>query len=87
MDDRELWIDGRTDRILITGGKKANPDKIEKILLNTGLIEGCLIKGEKSEVWGDCITAFITPKDTDLENLKTRALKTLEAFEVLKNGK
>ena len=85
VDDRgNWWIDGRLDRILITGGKKVNPDKIERILLNTGLIEGCLIKGEKSEVWGDCITAFITPKDTDLENLKTKALKILEAFEVPK---
>lgn len=77
-------IDGRTDRIIISGGKKVNPEEIEKFLLNSDLMESCYIKGIKDVKWGHRVVAYVTPKSLDTSKLEQYARGKLKPFEVPK---
>ena len=53
-----LHIVGRSDTLIITGGKKIYPHEVRESLLDTGLVEDCLITSIHSPRWGQAIVAF-----------------------------
>ena len=59
-------ISGRADRVIITGGEKVDPARVEQALLSTGLIKDALVLGMVDARWGEVVTAcVIGPASTE----------------------
>jgi len=52
-------ISGRADRVIITGGEKVDPARVEQALLSTGLIKDALVLGMVDARWGEVVTACV----------------------------
>ena len=52
-------ISGRADRVIITGGEKVDPARVEQALLSTGLIKEAHVLGMADARWGEVVTACV----------------------------
>ena len=85
QDNKGNWqIDGRADRVIISGGEKINLDEIEKIMSKCEHIDSCLISHRKDEEWGECIIFHGTPKTGDLTIIQSYAKQHLKNYQVPK---
>ena len=57
--DGSVRITGRADRVIITGGEKVDPARVEQTLLATGLIREALVLGMVDATWGEIVTACV----------------------------
>lgn len=85
QDGKGNWqIDGRSDRVIISGGKNINLDEIENFFLKCEFIESCLISHRQDEEWGDCMIFYGTPKTANLKLLKSYAKNYLKNYQIPK---
>lgn len=52
-----LWIEGRRDQIIITGGEKVDPSEVEAVLRGTGEFSDVIVVGVDDPVWGRKVIA------------------------------
>lgn len=78
------WIEGRSDRMIISGGEKVNPEQIENQIAMCKHVDDCYISGQKNEKWGNCVVAHVMPKNLDLNALKEYAKRHLSPHEIPK---
>lgn len=65
-DDGDLWVSGRTDDMINSGGENIYPDEIESVLVRCPGIDDVCVAGVPDERWGHAVTAFVVPVgDTD----------------------
>jgi O-succinylbenzoic acid--CoA ligase len=57
--DGSVKISGRADRLIVTGGEKVDPARVEQALLSTGLIKEALVLGMVDARWGEVVTACV----------------------------
>jgi O-succinylbenzoic acid--CoA ligase len=57
--DGSVKISGRADRVIITGGEKVDPARVEQALLSTGLVKEALVLGMVDATWGEVVTACV----------------------------
>ncbi len=57
--DGSVKISGRADRVIVTGGEKVDPARVEQALLSTGLIKDALVLGLLDATWGEIVTACV----------------------------
>ena len=57
--DGSVKISGRADRVIITGGEKVDPARVEQALLSSGLIKEVFVLGLADARWGEVVTACI----------------------------
>ena len=57
--DGSVKISGRADRVIITGGEKVDPARVEQALLATGLIKEAHVLGMVDARWGEIVTACV----------------------------
>jgi O-succinylbenzoic acid--CoA ligase len=57
--DGSVRIVGRADRVIVTGGEKVDPARVEKALRATGLIEDVAVLGVVDDTWGEVVTACV----------------------------
>lgn len=57
-----LFIDGRTDDMIISGGININPVDIEAVLAQHEKVAECAVVGLPDEEFGQVIVAFVVPK-------------------------
>jgi O-succinylbenzoic acid--CoA ligase len=57
--DGYVKISGRADRVIITGGEKVDPARVEQALLSTGLVKEALVLGMVDTRWGEVVTACV----------------------------
>jgi O-succinylbenzoic acid--CoA ligase len=57
--DGSVRIAGRADRVIVTGGEKVDPARVEQILLSTGLVREALVLGMVDSTWGEVVTACV----------------------------
>lgn len=62
-----LYLHGRIDRIIITGGENVYPDAIEAIVFNTRLVKDVAIIGIPDADWGQKVVALVVAKEYILE--------------------
>jgi len=59
--DGDLWIVGRVDDMIITGGENVHPVEVEDVLVeHPGVAEAAVI-GAPDERWGQRVVAFVVP--------------------------
>lgn len=65
-DDGDLWVYGRVDDMLISGGENIYPLEVEDVLsMHPGVAEVAVV-GRSDERWGEVVTAFVVPRDPNL---------------------
>ena len=65
--DGDLFVTGRVDDMIITGGENVSPVEIESVLsLHDGVLE-VAVAGLPDERWGQRVVAFVKPRDRGVE--------------------
>jgi len=60
-EDGELFVVGRVDDMIISGGENIYPEEIEDTLARSKLVAGCAVIGVPDERLGAKVVAFIEP--------------------------
>jgi 2-furoate---CoA ligase len=60
-DEGDLWISGRTDDMINSGGENIYPDDIERMMASAPGVAQLVISGTPDEKWGSVVTAFFVP--------------------------
>jgi 2-furoate---CoA ligase len=58
-EDGDLWVTGRADDMIITGGENVYPDEIEAALVRCPDIAEVVVVGLPDARWGQAVTAFV----------------------------
>ena len=66
-EDGDLWLDGRVDDMIVTGGENVHPLEVEDVLAShPGVVEVAVI-GVADERWGQRVAAVVVGAATDEE--------------------
>lgn len=60
-EDGDLFLAGRVDDMIITGGENVYPEEVERILLRHPGVKDAAVVGVPDQRWGECVAAFIVP--------------------------
>jgi len=60
-EDGELYVIGRVDDMVITGGENVYPEEIENLLSRCPLVGNAAVIGMPDERWGQRLVAFVEP--------------------------
>jgi 2-furoate---CoA ligase len=60
-EEGDLWVQGRVDDMLISGGENIHPLEIEDVLAQHPGVREVAIVGLPDERWGQVVTAFVVP--------------------------
>jgi 2-furoate---CoA ligase len=59
--DGDLWVTGRVDDMINSGGENIYPDEIEAALARCPAISDVVVAGLPDDRWGQVVTAFVVP--------------------------
>lgn len=59
--DGDLWVTGRVDDMIITGGENVQPVEVEEALAQASGVREVAVVGLPDERWGQIVAAFIVP--------------------------
>ncbi len=60
-EEGELYVLGRVDDMLISGGENIYPEEVEDLLAKCDLVRGVAVIGLPDERWGQRVVAYIEP--------------------------
>lgn len=60
-DEGDLWVSGRVDDMINSGGENIYPDEIEAALARCPVVDDVCVVGVPDERWGSAVTAFVVP--------------------------
>ncbi len=88
-DDGFVFLEGRRDDIIISGGVKIHPERVEAALLKHPAIVDVAVFGVDDRDWGQRVHALIVPKSSsaglNLLHLRTFCLSLLSAEQMPKS--
>ena len=59
--DGDLWVAGRVDDMIISGGENIHPVEVEDVLARHAGVKDVAVIGEPDEKWGERVVAFVAP--------------------------
>ncbi|MCL6637206.1 MAG: acyl--CoA ligase [Alicyclobacillus sp.] len=65
-DAGDLYLVGRMDEMVITGGEHVSPAQVEAVLLQHPLVQEAAVVGEPDDYWGQLVVAYVVARSTDL---------------------
>ena len=65
-EEGDLWVMGRVDDMLITGGENVHPLEVEDVLSQHPQVAEVAVVGLPDPRWGQVVTAFIVARHPDL---------------------
>lgn len=65
-DEGDLWVYGRVDDMLISGGENIHPLEVEDVLSRHPDVAEVAVVGRPDDRWGEIVTAFVVPKKLNL---------------------
>ncbi|MFN8113730.1 MAG: AMP-binding protein [Solirubrobacterales bacterium] len=84
-DEGYLWVEGRRDDLIVSGGENVRPDRVEAALLAHPGVSEVAVAGRDDREWGQVVTAFVvTAADAGSEELIAHARSRLAPHEVPK---
>jgi 2-furoate---CoA ligase len=64
--DGELFVAGRVDDMIISGGENIHPIEVEEVLARHSLVGDVAVIGEPDEKWGERVVAFVVSRSPGL---------------------
>jgi 2-furoate---CoA ligase len=64
--DGDLYVSGRVDDMIISGGENIHPTEVEEVLARHPRVQDVAVVGAPDEKWGQRVTAFVVPAGPDL---------------------
>lgn len=61
--DGDLWVSGRVDDMINSGGENLYPEEIEDGLARCPFAQQLVVAGTADDKWGSAVTAFLVPAD------------------------
>ncbi|MBB2891040.1 AMP-binding protein [Flexivirga oryzae] len=65
--DGDLWVDGRVDDMIISGGENVHPVEVEDVLSRHPDVSEVAVVGLRDEKWGQAVTAFVVPTNLAID--------------------
>ena len=62
-DEGDLWVSGRVDDMINSGGENLYPDEIEAALARCPAVSAVVVVGLPDDRWGQAVTAFVVPAE------------------------
>ncbi len=59
--DGDLWVAGRVDDMIISGGENIHPIEVEDVLARHPRVRDVAVVGEPDAKWGERVVAFVVP--------------------------
>jgi fatty-acyl-CoA synthase len=84
-DDGRLFVEGRDDEMIVSGGENVFPREVEDLLAAHGDVYEAAVIGVEDERFGQALKAFVVPRDgktPSAEELKAHVKKNLARFKV-----
>lgn len=78
LSDGRVIVTGRADRVLISGGEKVDPARVERVLCGPGLAQSAWVTGLPDATWGQLIVATVVAPpelETALRKVADEALE------------
>jgi O-succinylbenzoic acid--CoA ligase len=82
-DDGRLWVVGRLDDVVVTGGENVHPAEVADVLRTHPAVEDVAVVGLPDEEWGERLAALVVG-DVDHDELAAHCRDRLAAFKVPK---
>jgi O-succinylbenzoic acid--CoA ligase len=80
-----LWVEGRRDDLIVSGGENVRPHRVEAALLAHPGVAEVAVAGREDREWGQAVTAFVVAADDPgSEELIAHARSRLAPHEVPK---
>ena len=84
-DEGLLYVDGRKNELIVTGGENVAPLEVEQALLSHPAVADAGVAGLPDETWGEAIVAFVvTTSPVAGRELQAWCRERLDAFKVPK---
>jgi acyl-CoA synthetase (AMP-forming)/AMP-acid ligase II len=80
-----LFIDGRDDDMIVSGGENVFPAEVEDLLAGHPAVREVAVVGVEDEAWGQRLKAVVVPADgaeIDQDQLKDHVKRNLAAYKV-----
>ena len=61
--DGDLWVSGRVDDMINSGGENLYPEEIERSLARCPELDNVIVGGTPHDKWGSAVTAFFVPRN------------------------
>ncbi|MGG1480026.1 AMP-binding protein [Bacillus smithii] len=65
-EDGDLYVVGRVDDMIISGGENIHPLEVEDVLAKHPKVLEVAVIGEEDDRWGQIVSAYVVPKDPSL---------------------
>lgn len=83
--DGYLWVEGRRDDLIVSGGENVRPQRVEEALLTHPGVVDVAVVGREDREWGQAVTAFVVAAgDVEAAELIAHARSQLAPHEVPK---
>jgi 2-furoate---CoA ligase len=66
-EDGELWVAGRVDDMIISGGENIHPVEVEEVLARHPGVRDVAVVGEPDERWGERVVAYVVAAGAGLD--------------------
>ncbi|MFB6128775.1 MAG: o-succinylbenzoate--CoA ligase [Halorhabdus sp.] len=86
-DDGRLYVVGRIDDQIVTGGENVDPDEVESVIESHPDVAESVVVGISDEEWGERVGALVVPEngaDPDPDDVESVCRDELASFKVPK---
>jgi len=61
----DLWVTGRRDRMIVTGGENVSPERVEAVLATHPEVAEAAVTGVDDPEWGQAVAAVLVPRNPE----------------------
>jgi O-succinylbenzoic acid--CoA ligase len=82
-----LWVEGRRDAVIVTGGENVMPEEVEEVLVGHPDVADAAVVGRPDPDWQNAVVAVVVPRpqaDPQAEELRSWCAARLAGFKVPK---
>lgn len=83
-DDGRLWVEGRLDDLIQTGGELVAPNTVESVIADHPQVEDVAVVGLADAEWGERVSALVVADDCTKGDLREYCREHLATYEVPK---
>jgi O-succinylbenzoic acid--CoA ligase len=81
-----LWVTGRIDDEIITGGKNVHPREIKTVITNHPKVSAAFVTGVDDDEWGERVSAVVVPREPlSKKELREYCREELADFKIPRN--